>query len=99
LSGPNAKHGVAFLRIHQGEVALAFAPRLVAGLTGAREVAPVSGVWKGTYLILADGLPTGSWQNILTREQLSPERHEGQWALGLEKMLGSFPVALLSLRQ
>ena len=73
-TGSRARHVVALAR---GESVVAVAPRLVLGL---------SGVWADTTL----SLPSGAWQNLLTREK----RVSGRVAVA--DLLKRFPVALLA---
>jgi (1->4)-alpha-D-glucan 1-alpha-D-glucosylmutase len=73
VRGPRAAHAVAFAR--GGEV-VAIVPRLVLGLGGD---------WGETLV----DLPTGSWQNVLTHEEVEG----GGRRLG--EILERFPVALL----
>jgi (1->4)-alpha-D-glucan 1-alpha-D-glucosylmutase len=92
-AGPQAEHVFAFARRHQGRVALAAVPRLLAGLLPEERGLPLGrGVWQETRLQLPAELEAGlTWHNVFTGEV--------HWAteggLPVAEVFGHFPVALL----
>jgi (1->4)-alpha-D-glucan 1-alpha-D-glucosylmutase len=93
LSGPRARHGVAFARIHEGAAAIAVLPRLPHALLGGGEVPLIPAEqWRGTSVALPQALTTGrDWQDCLAGEVVASDGR-----IDLETALASFPVALFS---
>ena len=68
-------------------------PRLVATLTRGRGFGmPRPRDWTGTRLVLPEGL-AGRYANAFTGSLTAPDGAAG--AIGVERVLGDFPVALL----
>ena len=86
-TGPKADHVVAFAREHKKERVVVVVPRLIAGVTGGREVLPIGeGTWSGTALKAPRG---EKWRNVLTGEEFESDN------LSLGKILERLPVAIL----
>lgn len=88
VSGPHADRVVAFVREHEDRAAVVIVPRLTAKLG---EGLPVGACWEGTTVVVeSDG--ASSWRELFTGRQVQPE--EG--SLSLAKVLGDFPLAVLT---
>jgi (1->4)-alpha-D-glucan 1-alpha-D-glucosylmutase len=92
--GARAKNLIAFARVHEGEVAIVVAPRLVAGILGERRA------WEGTFVQLPDviGDALEGYESMIDAFTDLPRelaRREGARALDLARVLHEFPVALL----
>ena len=86
----------AFARIFADEAVLVVAPRLVVGLTGGAEKAPLGrDVWKDTALALSPDLAGKSYRHLFTGEWLPAENFGGTMGLSSAAIFGHFPVALL----
>jgi (1->4)-alpha-D-glucan 1-alpha-D-glucosylmutase len=95
IHGPVEEHVVAYIR-RQGTVwALVVVPRLVTKLCAPGEAPLGQAVWGDTSILLPRKAPP-SWCNVLTGEVLDTDRSPRAVVLGLEDVLRSFPVALLS---
>jgi (1->4)-alpha-D-glucan 1-alpha-D-glucosylmutase len=88
------QHVCAFARTFQDQLVVAIAPRLVLGLTGGIERAPIGGeVWLDTFLELPQAKAGDRYQNVLTNQFFTVAQNAKH--LPLSDALGSFPVALL----
>jgi (1->4)-alpha-D-glucan 1-alpha-D-glucosylmutase len=94
-AGDKAGHLCAFQRSLPGKSVVVVAPRLVAGLAGGAEVAPVGEVWGDTRLLLPPDEAGVKYRNIFTGELLKVERDRDEAALTLTAVLAQFPVAIL----
>jgi (1->4)-alpha-D-glucan 1-alpha-D-glucosylmutase len=95
-TGAKAAHVCAFARTRGDEAVLVAVPRLVVGLTGGEERAPLGDtVWQDTRLLLPPGEAGRQYRNLYTGEVLTAGAHEEGAALALAEVLAHFPVALL----
>jgi (1->4)-alpha-D-glucan 1-alpha-D-glucosylmutase len=88
--GEKAEHVVAFARKYGNRVLLVIAPRLVAGLLGDRDSAPIGAeVWKDTRVALPCRECRNSYRNVFSGGivELAGEA-------GVAELLSEFPVAL-----
>jgi (1->4)-alpha-D-glucan 1-alpha-D-glucosylmutase len=87
VSGPQAKHVIAFLRRHQGQTLLVAALRLPA-----RGPLPDGdgSAWGGTELVLPEAL--SGWRDVLSPEAACAVAGE---RIALGSLLGKRPVAAL----
>jgi (1->4)-alpha-D-glucan 1-alpha-D-glucosylmutase len=94
-SGAWAEHVCAFARVQGEEAAVVVVPRLLAGLLGEEPRPPLGReVWEDTRVELP--WPAGArFRNAFTAELLEAGSRDGNAALPLERVLQSFPVALL----
>jgi (1->4)-alpha-D-glucan 1-alpha-D-glucosylmutase len=96
-TGSRREHVCAFARSLGDQVVLVVVPRLVVGLAGGDERAPVGpGVWEETLLVLPPGMAGWSYRNLYTGEVLTPGTEDGTPSLPLAAVLACFPVALLA---
>jgi (1->4)-alpha-D-glucan 1-alpha-D-glucosylmutase len=84
----------AFVRRHNGRLALVAVPRLVSHLVGPTEPPLGPAAWHEAVLFLPGGEPGRRWQNVFTGEVLTAASREGQAALPLAEVFAHFPVAL-----
>ena len=93
--GPRAHARVRdwFQSVDDGAVVVV-APRLVVGLTGGQQRAPLGpDIWRDTCIIIPDSKPGEQYRNILTEQtHFTGEENEG---LLLAEVVSQFPVALL----
>jgi (1->4)-alpha-D-glucan 1-alpha-D-glucosylmutase len=94
VEGPLARHVVAFARRHEGRTLVVVAGRLFSGIakTGAQGGAPVlpeAAAWRGTKVVLPEGLGSTGLRNVLTAEALQPEGG----VVPLEAAFGRMPWA------
>ena len=94
--GEKAEYVVAFARSYATESMLVVVPRLVVGLTGGEEQAPLGKVWSDTWLPLPEDLAERRYQNWFTGEVFVVETVDGLPGLQLSEVLENFPVALLT---
>ncbi|MGO8793678.1 MAG: malto-oligosyltrehalose synthase [Candidatus Sulfotelmatobacter sp.] len=88
--GEKAEHVVAFARKYGSRVLLVIAPRLIAGLLGDGERAPVGAeVWKNTRVALPCRECRNSYRNVFSGEVL-----ELAGEVGMAELLREFPVAV-----
>ncbi len=93
VSGARREHLCAFARRHEGETAIALAPRLLFSLTeGAARLPLGDRVW-GETVVSLDVLAAGGYRDVITGAQL--EVTEAARELRVGAALRSFPVALL----
>jgi (1->4)-alpha-D-glucan 1-alpha-D-glucosylmutase len=94
--GIKSGHICSFMRSFKSDSAVVAVARLIAGLTGGREVAPFGeAVWKDTWLPLPNSQVGDSYRNIFTNEKIPVEEREGLTGLSAASVFQSFPVALL----
>jgi (1->4)-alpha-D-glucan 1-alpha-D-glucosylmutase len=75
VEGPLARHVVAFARRHEGRTLVVIAGRLFAGIPsggaeGGAPALPDVAAWRGTRVVLPDGLGSAKLANVLTGEAL-----------------------------
>ncbi len=88
VSGPWARHVVAFLRAHKDAHVLVVVPRFVSALVGPDEMPAGGQVWRDTYISLPEGT-SGVWQNVLADDTLQIEGD-----LKVSDALPEFPVGV-----
>ncbi len=92
--GPRARNVVAFARVLNGRVAVAVAPRLVAGVIGDR------GAWRDTYVALPDEvaelLDGDQLTDIFSGESRRAIAREGGTAFAVADLFADFPLVLLT---
>jgi (1->4)-alpha-D-glucan 1-alpha-D-glucosylmutase len=99
--GAQSEHALAFARTWTqngnpaADAAITITPRLVVGLTGGIERAPIGDVWGETWLPLTGEL-AAAYRNVFTGEIVRPVEQEGRHGLLLADALRHFPVALLA---
>jgi len=90
-AGEKQEHVVAFLREHQGRVAVVVAPRLIYTLMKGESDGSISEAWGETKISLPVSAPV-SFTNIFTGETLEAQGR----SLLCRDVFRFFPVALLS---
>jgi (1->4)-alpha-D-glucan 1-alpha-D-glucosylmutase len=94
--GTEKDHLCAFARRDQEHCVITVVPRLVRGLTGGREIAPLGAeLWNDTVLPLPHIRAGNSFYNMFTREVVKVEPQKDVQVLKLGDVLKTFPVALL----
>ncbi len=94
VQGEQAAHVVAFARRLEDQAVITVAPRLVYWLTTRESPFPADvRAWEGTEIILPEEIKTGPITNMMTGEVL----HLQGDRIRVGQILGSFPVALLSV--
>ncbi len=94
-SGTYKENLVAFARMRGGEVAITVAPRLCAKMPPAEgSLLPDRQAWRGTSILLPEGLAGVPLRNVFTGETTTLE-HDGRPVLNAGRLLRNFPVALL----
>jgi (1->4)-alpha-D-glucan 1-alpha-D-glucosylmutase len=95
-AGEKQGHVCAFARWLEDERILVAVPRLVVGLTGGAEVAPMGReMWGETKLLLPMEDAGRRYRNVYTGELLAAGEHNGGAVLPLAAVFANFPVALL----
>jgi (1->4)-alpha-D-glucan 1-alpha-D-glucosylmutase len=96
-SGFGQKHLCAFLRRWKGNAVIVAAPRLVAGLTAGREIAPIAeAIWGDTFLLLPDMQEGQIFKNAFTKETVAVVERQGKRGFLVSQLFSQFPVALLN---
>jgi len=96
-SGAQRQHLCAFARVSGDDFAITVVPRLVVGLTHAKERTPIGdSVLQDTALDLSSLPAASAYCNVLTAEQLPLRSAETGPQLLVKDILHGFPVALLS---
>ncbi|MBD2020772.1 malto-oligosyltrehalose synthase [Leptolyngbya sp. FACHB-36] len=85
VTGKFANHVIAFARTHQGQTAIAIAPRFFTRLIQPGEL-PLGDCWHDTAI----NAPQSQWKNLITEQTV---QSNGQ--VSLSNALTEFPVALL----
>ncbi len=94
--GARAEHVCAFVRRHEGRVAVAAAPRLMTRLVPQAGDLPLGErVWEDTRLLLPGVEPGRRLRNAFTGEELVAGEQEGRAAVAAAEVFATFPVALL----
>ena len=89
-------HMIACSRRHGRREILVAAPRLVAGLTGGEERAPLGkDAWGDTRLLRGSQYPGQTYRNLFTGEMISAGTAGNASGLRLAEIFAAFPVALL----
>jgi (1->4)-alpha-D-glucan 1-alpha-D-glucosylmutase len=90
--GSKKEHVCAYARILGNRCVLVLVPRLVLGLAGGADLAPMgSGTWEDTAVTVPEGIT--QCRNVLTGEKVSCTDDSG---LTVARALNVFPVALLA---
>jgi (1->4)-alpha-D-glucan 1-alpha-D-glucosylmutase len=96
VEGRKREHLCAFARVHQNDVVLVFAPRLVAGLLPSADHMPLGQpVWNETRVIVPDRLAGTAYRHRFTGEIVYPEQVNGHSVLSLATVFAEFPIAIL----
>jgi (1->4)-alpha-D-glucan 1-alpha-D-glucosylmutase len=95
VEGPLARHVVAFARRHEGRTLIVLAGRLFTGIArpataGAAPALPDAAAWRGTRVLLPEGLGKPSLDNVLTGETLALTGS----AMQLDAAFGRMPWAV-----
>ncbi len=99
VSGGRADHVCAFLRQLDDTMALVVVPRLVVGLVGGQQRAPLGDVWADTRLVLPESIrQIAGLENVLTGQPVAVTAHDNRLTLSVAEILAAFPVGLLSGR-
>jgi (1->4)-alpha-D-glucan 1-alpha-D-glucosylmutase len=92
--GPRARHVVAFARTHEGRIAIAVAPRLVAALVGDRDA------WRDTFITFPDEVAElidgRVVRDVFTNAPRRAIAREGGTAFAVPELFADFPLALLT---
>ena len=94
-AGECAEHVIAFARQHNGEMAIAAAPRLLARISPRRGHPLGDQTWGRTRLLLPEASAGRRYRDVFTGAVLVSERHDGGAALRVGAVFHDFPVALL----
>jgi len=99
VQGTKAKHVVAFFRRLEEATVLVVVPRLVAGLVGEINIAPIGQeIWEDTHVLLPFSDAFAKFRNAFTGEVVDMQENGGRAKIDLSKLLAEFPVALCSIR-
>lgn len=95
--GEQAAHLCAFARVHQGRIVLVAVPRLCYRLLGGEIGLPLGkSAWGETMLALPPEWAELRFRNVLGGDHVKAETGEGAVFLPAAKILGRFPVGLLT---
>ncbi|HKI97035.1 MAG TPA: malto-oligosyltrehalose synthase [bacterium] len=99
VRGERERHAIAFARTRGRTALVAAVGRFFLGLPGgaaAPFALPVGkAVWGDTVLEGARGLPGGTWRDVLTGQELTPQREAHRLIFPLARVFAHLPVALL----
>ena len=94
--GENRDYLCAFARRYEDQSVIAVIPSRIVHLLSDAMKAPLgSAVWGETWIALPFDPPKSRYRNIFTNEVLTSTMVDGQPALPLASVLGTFPVAML----
>jgi (1->4)-alpha-D-glucan 1-alpha-D-glucosylmutase len=93
--GKRQEHVAAFARRYQKHWVLIVAPRWLARGRYPTKPAEARGFWGNTEVRLQATAPA-TWSNVLTAESIEAGKVGGWRTIPVDKLLGNFPVALLS---
>jgi (1->4)-alpha-D-glucan 1-alpha-D-glucosylmutase len=93
--GKRQEHLAAFVRRHKKDWVLIVVPRWLARGRYPTKLGQAGRFWGNTEVRLQATAPA-SWSNVLTGESVKIESAGGRRALRMDKLLETFPVALLS---
>ena len=95
--GARGPHVVAFLRQHQGRLAVVIAPRLVSAFMGQEaDILPLGrDLWGETQVILPEAARADCWRNVLTDEIITAQAQPERRLLDLAEVFATLPFALL----
>jgi (1->4)-alpha-D-glucan 1-alpha-D-glucosylmutase len=85
----------AFVRRHQGKLALAAVPRLLSRVIDVGELPLGEIAWGDAQLYVPAGGPGRRWHNVFTGETVTAAEQDGQVGMRLADVFAHFPVALL----
>jgi (1->4)-alpha-D-glucan 1-alpha-D-glucosylmutase len=99
MTGQRAKHLCGFARRRGALAVIAAAPRLVGQLLGVEHLTPTErSLWRDTRIELPASLSGCAYTNVLTGEELRPERIQNRYGLPAGILFPDFPVVLLYAR-
>jgi (1->4)-alpha-D-glucan 1-alpha-D-glucosylmutase len=99
-SGESSEHLCAFARRLGDQAVVVVFPRLFARLLGEREELPIGApIWGDTEIRLGPLGGVSPLLNEFTGEQCAARQAEGATSVYAAEVLGSFPVAVLTLRK
>ncbi|WP_119066019.1 malto-oligosyltrehalose synthase [Rubrobacter indicoceani] len=88
--GEGSEHILAFGRVLDGEATVTLAPRLFSGLSDGSNGLTLDGGALFRTSVSAEGLPPGSYRNVLTGDEIPVEGEAS-----VPELLGEYPVGLL----
>jgi (1->4)-alpha-D-glucan 1-alpha-D-glucosylmutase len=91
IDGDMREHAIAFARSYEGDVAIVVVPRLVFDLA-AQGTARKSEPWRGTRVILTDGLKKLTYRNVFDDEAIEV----AEAVLPIDAVFARQPYALLT---
>jgi (1->4)-alpha-D-glucan 1-alpha-D-glucosylmutase len=94
VSGPRARHVVAFARRLGAESSITIAPRLTYALGGSDRAPIGTGVWGDTRVLLPSGF-AGEWRGALAAQRVEAVESESGRFLDVSAALNQLPVAVL----
>jgi (1->4)-alpha-D-glucan 1-alpha-D-glucosylmutase len=95
-AGERVGHVLAFARRGAGTTVVAVVPRLVATMMRGRDFAlPSAGDWEGTWVEGPAEVLGGRWRDVFTHEEVEAQPRGAEVGLAVDRLFGSFPVALL----
>jgi (1->4)-alpha-D-glucan 1-alpha-D-glucosylmutase len=96
VTGSRRDHFCAFVRRHDGRLAVAAAPRLMTSLAPQAGGLPLGvSVWEDTRLLLPGVEPGRRLRNLFTGEELTAGGEDGRAFVTAAEVFANFPVALL----
>lgn len=94
VSGPLARHVVAFARGYPGHRVIAMVGRLFGDLA-KQGVPPTGAVWRDTFVDVSELMPQGRYVNVLTNEILTLSANGPAQGFALEQTFQALPFALI----
>ena len=96
VDGQLVEHVCAFARSREGDTVLVIVPRFLTHFVRSAAHLPLGQkVWKGSGVVLPEGILGSNFINIFTGETIQAARQNGKRILRLGDVLANFPVALL----
>jgi (1->4)-alpha-D-glucan 1-alpha-D-glucosylmutase len=89
-------HICAFARIHEQEILIVVASRLLNAVTQGGEQSPVGEVWVDTNVQAPRVVAAGRYRNLLTGEVIEVRRQVDEAWLSASQILENLPVAVLA---
>ena len=91
--GEKKDHLIALARVGGEKTLIVLVPRLMVGLTGGVEQAPLGEeCWKDTFVSVPPSWKGRIFRNLFTGEEVQIEEEGGIWGFALRSGLRSFPV-------
>jgi (1->4)-alpha-D-glucan 1-alpha-D-glucosylmutase len=85
----------AFVRRHEGQIALAVAPRLLTRVIAPGDLPLGAEAWEEGLLRLPEGIAAPRWRDICSGQVVDAANRDGQLSFRLADLLAHFPTALL----